>query len=184
LTRVNRCLTEGRQALTIHLAGIQGGIECSRMAPLLSALADGEATAEQLALLRPHMKTCLACRARLREFRAAPARVAALVPAAAMAADDAVGRSRLEVLADTAHQKLDALLGGAQQKAEAMLGAAQQKAAARRPHRRSPRAGQARLRVAEAGEVQAPPGSSRRKRGPGVRGERRLTGRPGAWPAG
>ena len=85
-TKVNRCLTEGRRALAVRLAGIQGGIECAKLAPLLSALVDGEASAEQLALLRPHMRTCLACRATLREFRAAPERVAALVPPGALAA--------------------------------------------------------------------------------------------------
>ena len=83
-TKVNRCLTEGRQALAVRMAGIENGVECERMAPLLSALADGEADAAALAALRPHLRTCLACRARLREFRAAPARVAALVPAAAV----------------------------------------------------------------------------------------------------
>ena len=113
-TKVNRCLTEGRQALTIHLAGIQGGIECNRLAPLLSALADGEADAQAVAVLRPHLKTCLSCRARLREFRAAPGRVAALVPVAA------VGPGA----------KLDALVGALQHKVEALLGAAQHKAAA------------------------------------------------------
>jgi RNA polymerase sigma factor (sigma-70 family) len=81
-TKVNRCLTEGRQALVRRVAGIEGGVECERLAPLLSALADGEASAEEVAALRPHMKTCLSCRARLKEFRAAPKRVAALVPPA------------------------------------------------------------------------------------------------------
>ncbi|MGH2762920.1 MAG: sigma-70 family RNA polymerase sigma factor, partial [Thermoleophilaceae bacterium] len=84
-TKVNRCLTEGRQALSVRLAGIEGGIECAKLAPLLSALADGEASAEQMAALRPHMRTCLSCRARLCDFREAPARVAALVPAGALA---------------------------------------------------------------------------------------------------
>lgn len=50
------------------------------MAPLLSLLADGEATAEDMASLRPHLRGSGACRATLREFRAAPKRVAALVP--------------------------------------------------------------------------------------------------------
>jgi RNA polymerase sigma factor (sigma-70 family) len=117
-TKVNRCLTEGRQAFARRLAGIQGGVECERFAPLLSALADGEASAEQLALLRPHMRTCLACRARLKAFRAAPARVAALVPPAALVAAAGPLRSWLE-----------SALGGAQQKLEAALGATQQKAA-------------------------------------------------------
>jgi RNA polymerase sigma factor (sigma-70 family) len=100
-TKVNRCLTEGRQALARQLAGIEGGVECDRLAPLLSALADGEATAQQVALLRPHMKSCLACRARLREFRAAPARVAAVVPVVAAAMQP----SWLQALVNTAHHK-------------------------------------------------------------------------------
>jgi RNA polymerase sigma factor (sigma-70 family) len=109
-TKVNRCLTEGRRALSVRLAGIQGGIECAKLAPLLSALADGEASAEQLARLRPHMKTCLACRATLREFRAAPGRVAALSPPAALLAAEPGG-------------------GPLRSVAESILGAAQQKAA-------------------------------------------------------
>jgi RNA polymerase sigma factor (sigma-70 family) len=110
-TKVNRCLTEGRQALAVRLAGIQGGIECAKLAPHLSALADGEASAEDLALLRPHMKTCLACRARLREFRAAPARVAAVVPPAALVAAEPDGGSLRRLL--------ESLVGAAQHKAAA-----------------------------------------------------------------
>ena len=125
-TKVNRCLTEGRQALARQLAGIEGGRECDRLAPLLSALADGEATAEQLALLRPHMKTCLVCRARLREFRAAPARVAALVPAVALAAQPKA-ESMLQTLLGAAHHKAAALAERAHTAAELVTG---QKAAA------------------------------------------------------
>src|SRR5918998_1365661 len=109
-TKVNRCLTEGRQALSVRLAGIQGGIECAKLAPLLSALADGEATAEELGRLRPHMKTCLACRATLRAFREAPEQVAALSPPAALLASDPDGGPLRSVF-------------------ESMIGAAQQKAA-------------------------------------------------------
>ena len=90
-TKVNRLLTEGRQAFLRRVSGIERGAECARYEALLSALADGEASAEQLATLRPHMRTCLSCRARLREFRAAPERVAALVPPAALVAS---GRRR------------------------------------------------------------------------------------------
>ena len=111
-TKVNRCLTEGRQALVVGMAGIRGGIECSKLAPQLSALADGEASAEDLALLRPHMKTCLACRARLREFRAAPERVAALVPPATLFAADP-GGGPLRAFVESA-------LGAAQHKAAAL----------------------------------------------------------------
>ena len=77
-TKVNRCLSEGRRRFADRLAGIESGAECDRLALQLSALADGEARAEDMALLRPHLRTCLVCRARLRDYRAAPARVAAL----------------------------------------------------------------------------------------------------------
>jgi RNA polymerase sigma factor (sigma-70 family) len=107
-TKVNRCLTEGRQSLSVRLAGIQGGIECAKLAPLLSALADGEASAEQLSRLRPHMKTCLACRATLRAFREAPEQVAALSPPAALLASDPSGgplRGLFESVVGAAQQK-------------------------------------------------------------------------------
>jgi RNA polymerase sigma factor (sigma-70 family) len=123
-TKVNRCLTEGRQALATQLAGIEGGLECDRLAPLVSALADGEATAEQLAVLRPHMKSCLACRARLREFRAAPARVAALMPVAVLATDGghAGTGSALHALLNAAHHKAAALAERAHTAAELVTG--------------------------------------------------------------
>ena len=79
-TKVNRCLTEGRRAFSRRLAGIESGAECERLAPLLSRLADGEAGADDMRRLRPHLRNCLACRATLRSYRAAPARAAALVP--------------------------------------------------------------------------------------------------------
>ena len=79
-TKVNRCLSEGRRHFADRLAGIESGAECDRLAPQLSALADGEARAEDMAVLRPHLRTCLVCRARLRDYRAAPARVAAMAP--------------------------------------------------------------------------------------------------------
>jgi RNA polymerase sigma factor (sigma-70 family) len=126
-TKVNRCLTEGRQALSVRLAGIEGGIECARLAPLLSALADGEADAKALALLRPHLKTCLSCRARLREFRAAPSRVAALVPAALVAGH---GGGLADSAGGAVQQKVEGLVAALQQKAEAVLAATHHKAAA------------------------------------------------------
>jgi RNA polymerase sigma factor (sigma-70 family) len=123
-TKVNRCLTEGRQALSARLAGIESGVECERLAPQLSALADGEADAEALALLRPHLKTCLACRSRLREFRAAPARVAALVPAGLVAGGGGMLQSAVAAL----QQKSEALLAATHHKA-AVLGERAQTAA-------------------------------------------------------
>jgi hypothetical protein len=57
--------------LAIRLAGIEGGIECAKLAPLLSALADGEGGCEEVALLRPHLESCVSCRARVKSLRAA-----------------------------------------------------------------------------------------------------------------
>ena len=70
-TKVNRCLTEGRQALAIKLAGIQGGIECAKLAPQLLALADGATRADEVAQLQLHLRSCLPCRADLKSLRAA-----------------------------------------------------------------------------------------------------------------
>jgi RNA polymerase sigma factor (sigma-70 family) len=85
-TRTNRTVTEGRRALLERLGAIESGEECDRWLPLLSALADGEATASELAELRPHLRACPACRATLRDCHAVPAHVAALVPPALIAA--------------------------------------------------------------------------------------------------
>jgi hypothetical protein len=106
-------LTEGRRAFLRRVSGIERGAECARYEPLLSALADGEASAEDLALLRPHMQTCLSCREALREFRAMPERVASVVPPAALgervqsAAELATGQKVAAVAASAA-----ALAGG------------------------------------------------------------------------
>ncbi|HEX6653529.1 MAG TPA: sigma-70 family RNA polymerase sigma factor [Thermoleophilaceae bacterium] len=111
-TKVNRLLTEGRRAFLRRVSGIQRGADCARYEPMLSALADGEASAEDLAVLRPHMRTCLSCRAALREFRAAPGRVASVVPAAAFAASGDGGgpiRSLLESIVGAAQQKTVAM---------------------------------------------------------------------------
>ena len=62
-TKVNRCLSEGRRRFLDRVAGIEAGEECERLAPLLSALADGELGSEDLAALRGHMTGCLSCRA-------------------------------------------------------------------------------------------------------------------------
>jgi hypothetical protein len=65
-----------------RLGAIESGAECARWLPLLSALADGEATAQELAELRPHLRSCSGCRATLRDAHAVPEQVAMLVPPA------------------------------------------------------------------------------------------------------
>jgi RNA polymerase sigma factor (sigma-70 family) len=88
-TKVNRCLTEGRRAFLDRYAEIEAGRECGRWASALSALADGEASAEDVAALRPHLRHCASCRASLRGFRTAPAAVAALAAPGALAMPEA-----------------------------------------------------------------------------------------------
>jgi RNA polymerase sigma factor (sigma-70 family) len=79
-TKVNRCITEGRRAFMATYARIEGGGECERWLPLLSAIVDGEATSEQLLEIRPHLRNCAACRATVRELHATTAPLAALLP--------------------------------------------------------------------------------------------------------
>jgi RNA polymerase sigma factor (sigma-70 family) len=90
-TKVNRCLSEGRRSFLQKIEGIEAGTECERLAPALSALADGVAGARDMAALRPHLRTCLSCRAALRDAREAPARVAALAPVGVLAGGHAPG---------------------------------------------------------------------------------------------
>src|SRR3954447_1920526 len=47
-TKVNRCLTEGRRAFLKRVAGIEAGAECERLAPLISKVADGEASSGEM----------------------------------------------------------------------------------------------------------------------------------------
>jgi RNA polymerase sigma factor (sigma-70 family) len=81
-TKVNRCLTEGRRRFLERYAAIESGAECERWTDVLSAIADGEAAAADLLAVRPHLRNCPACRARIRDFQGVPRALGALVPAA------------------------------------------------------------------------------------------------------
>ena len=89
-TMVDRCLLEGRRRFLRAYAEIEAGEECSRLAPVIAAMAEGSADADQLALARPHLRGCLACRARVRELHAAPAAIAAVFPIGILRSADAV----------------------------------------------------------------------------------------------
>jgi DNA-directed RNA polymerase specialized sigma24 family protein len=78
-TKVNRCLSEGRKAFVARVRGIESGAECERWAPLLSAVADGEASADDMTALRPHLRACAACRATLRDYHDAPRQLTLLL---------------------------------------------------------------------------------------------------------
>jgi RNA polymerase sigma factor (sigma-70 family) len=121
-TKVNRCLTEGRRSFLRRVERIESGAECERLAPLLSAVADGEASAKDMALLRPHLRTCLSCRAALRDAREVPARVAALAPLGLLAVGHAPGAdvwATLRSAADWLHERVTSLALRGQEMIEA-----------------------------------------------------------------
>jgi RNA polymerase sigma factor (sigma-70 family) len=80
-TKVNRCLAEGRERFRRLLTHSEDGTRCVELGPLLSAFCDGEASAEDEAAVREHLRACAGCRATMRAYRATPAAVAALAPA-------------------------------------------------------------------------------------------------------
>jgi RNA polymerase sigma factor (sigma-70 family) len=89
-TKINRCLAEGRERFRRFISRSDSGERCAEMRPLLSTFCDGEASADDAAQLREHLRACGQCRATLRSYRAAPAAAAALAPALP------VGRSLLD----------------------------------------------------------------------------------------
>jgi RNA polymerase sigma factor (sigma-70 family) len=90
-TKVNRCLTEGRRRFLERYAVIESGAECERWADVLSAMADGEASSADLLAVRPHLRNCPACRARIREFHRVPRALGAVVPVAVLGLGDVSG---------------------------------------------------------------------------------------------
>jgi RNA polymerase sigma factor (sigma-70 family) len=90
--KVNRCLAEGRERFRRFLVRREGGARCDELAPLLSAFADDEAGAADVATLREHLRTCAHCRSTLRAYRAAPGAAAALLPVLPPSRGALVGR--------------------------------------------------------------------------------------------
>ncbi|HSS04899.1 MAG TPA: sigma-70 family RNA polymerase sigma factor [Solirubrobacterales bacterium] len=80
-TKVNRCLAEGRERFRRFLSRSEDGTLCAELGPLLSTYCDGEASEEDEATVREHLRACVACRATMRAYRTTPAAVAALAPA-------------------------------------------------------------------------------------------------------
>ena len=79
-TKVNRCLTEGRRSFLSRYAAIESGEECARWLPVISAMVDGEASAQQLMQLRPHLRNCPSCRATLKALQGSSEPLAAVLP--------------------------------------------------------------------------------------------------------
>ena len=86
-TKVNRCITEGRARFLKAYAEIEAGEECDRVAPTLAALVGGTASADALLQLRPHLRHCATCRAKVRELHATRlGKLRALLPVPALLA--------------------------------------------------------------------------------------------------
>ncbi len=84
-TKVNRCITEGRKRFLRLYEELETGAECERLAPVLATLAAGEASAEELLDIRPHLRNCAGCRATVRALHASRlGRVTALLPLGAV----------------------------------------------------------------------------------------------------
>jgi RNA polymerase sigma factor (sigma-70 family) len=79
-TKVNRSLTEGRKSFLERFEGIESGVECARWAPVLTAMAAGSASADQITDARPHLRNCPACRAQLRALHGGRRPLAAVLP--------------------------------------------------------------------------------------------------------
>jgi len=80
-TKVNRVLAEGRDRFRKLLASSEDGSRCRELRPLLSAFCDREASPEDAAIVREHLRACGNCRSTMRAYRAAPRIAVALVPA-------------------------------------------------------------------------------------------------------
>ena len=79
-TKINRCMAEGRKRFLQVFAELEQGRRCNEVAAALSAVADGEAGGREAEAVEIHLRSCGACRAKLRAFRAIPHRVLELMP--------------------------------------------------------------------------------------------------------
>jgi RNA polymerase sigma factor (sigma-70 family) len=80
-TKINRCIAEGRKRFLQIFADIEQGRRCEELASALSEMADGEDPNGPSEALQFHLRSCAACRAKLRAYRAIPDKVFELMPA-------------------------------------------------------------------------------------------------------
>ena len=92
-TKINRCMAEGRKRFLQVFDELEQGDRCHEMADALSAIADGERDVPGADAVHLHLRSCGACRAKLRAFRAVPDRVLELMPLAPAADLSAGGQA-------------------------------------------------------------------------------------------
>lgn len=85
-TKVNRLLAEGRVRFLNRYATIESGGACEEWAPVLSAIVDGEVEPEARRNAGVHLRSCVGCRATLRELRTSGPSLQAALPAVGLLA--------------------------------------------------------------------------------------------------
>lgn len=84
--KVQRSIWLARKQFRAQVSRSEQGRECVRIEPMLSAFVDGALVDAQRSDIELHLRGCLACRATVREYRRAPADIAALLPIGGVAA--------------------------------------------------------------------------------------------------
>jgi RNA polymerase sigma factor (sigma-70 family) len=107
-TKINRCMAEGRKRFLQTFAEIEQGRRCEELAAALSEFADGEDGNGSTEALRFHLRSCAACRAKLRAYRSIPDKVYELMPVGPVA-DLSMGGRPHEWLAERAAAAVDKL---------------------------------------------------------------------------
>ena len=104
-TKINRCMAEGRKRFLQVFAEIEDGRRCDQLADALSEMADGE-NPNGSTELEFHLRSCAACRAKLRAYRAIPGTVFELMPAGPLL-DQSMGGHPHEWIAERAGAMVD-----------------------------------------------------------------------------
>jgi RNA polymerase sigma factor (sigma-70 family) len=105
-TKINRCMAEGRKRFLQVFADIEQGRRCEELAAALSELADGEGANGSTDAVEFHLRSCAACRAKLRAYRAVPGKVFDLLPAGPFL-DQSMGGRPHEWIAEQAAAAVD-----------------------------------------------------------------------------
>jgi RNA polymerase sigma factor (sigma-70 family) len=84
--KVNRLLSEGRQAMRHRHEMLVSGNDCRRFENVISPYADGEADPATVLAFEMHLEHCMGCKATLRDYRGTADRVAGVMPIGLLAA--------------------------------------------------------------------------------------------------
>src|SRR5262249_3825701 len=91
-TKINRCMAEGRKRFLQVFADIEQGRRCEELAGALSELVDGERANGSTEPVEFHLRSCAACRAKLRAYRSIPGEVYEPLPAGPLLDHSMAGR--------------------------------------------------------------------------------------------